>query len=220
MPPQSQAQPAQEPAYQDFIKWVDKNRVHGTLGPSDAIDCPFMPFSLLKSHLEAPRRLRDILRSLFPQANPPISPGDIWRSGISRIFAILILIGHGRHIQTMRKHHNLRDESLPFLKEPPHFPKLADGDTSIWDAFYKMQFQFCAHEFKCGVTDTELEEDTVLPIIGKELIRHGGSAAIYKIKLHAEYDHLSSRDQSDQVMYLPTHLTEAFILITGVIDDR
>jgi hypothetical protein len=200
---QSQAQPGEEQAIQDFISWVEKNRANGRLGSSDTV-CLFMPLQLLESHLKAPRRLRQILSALFPgNRSLPIQPDDILHLDIVRIFAILILIDKGRYIKTIAHHPNIKDKFLPFLEEPRHFPRLADGDTSIWSAFYKKQFQFCPHLFTHVVTDTELEDDTILPIITKEPLPSGGSATICKIKLHAEYDHLPSKDQQTQVFTCP-----------------
>ena len=198
--PQLQAHRSEEPAIQDFYEWVDKNRVNGILGPSETVDCPFMPLPLLESHFKAPGRLRQILKALFPEDSlSPINPEDILRGRV-RIFAILILINRGRCIKTVLRYPTLQDSYLPFLKEPSHFPRDADGDSSIWSAFSKKQFQFCPHTFERGMRDTELEDDTVLPIIRKDLIRRGGSAAIYKIKLHAEYDCLTSPDHPNQVI--------------------
>jgi len=197
--PQSEAQPSEEQAIQDFIAWVDKNRTNGKLGSSNT-DCPFMPLELLESHLKVQGRLRRILTALFPQSHfLPINPEDIWRLGTVRIFAILILIGKGRYIKTIAQWPMLTDQHLPFLSEPLHFPKLADGDTSIWSAFYEKQFQFCPHVFAGGATDTSLEDGTILPIVEKEFICRGGSAEIYKIKLHTKYDHLLSQDKTNQV---------------------
>jgi hypothetical protein len=187
------------PIMQEFFEWVPNHCINGTNGPSATPNSPFMPFPDLESYLKAENRTSKLLKALFPECEPRVIPEALERFYI-RIFAILILIGKGRFIEHVVQYHNLRDSQLPFLEKPTHFPT-DPNDPKFWDLFYEKQFAFCAHIFCHNENDTKLEDRCILPIISKVAFATGGSAAIYKIKLHPHYDQLNPTADVSQVIF-------------------
>lgn len=127
-----------------------------------------------------------------------------------RVFTILTLIGKGAYIEHFAEHDNLSDTHLPFLSKPAHFPT-DPADKTFWDSFFEKQFVFCAHHFYYYENYKQLEELCILPIISKELLAQGGSAAIYKIKLHPFYNKLNPTADANKVRF--SYLTVASLMI-------
>jgi hypothetical protein len=190
---------------QEFLEWVPKNCINGTNGPSATLNSPFMPRPDLEAYLKAERRTEKLLRALFSGREHRVMSEALQLSYI-RVFTILILIGKGTFIEHVVQHPNLRDNQLPFLEKPPHFPT-DPNDSEFWNSFYKTQFAFCAHVLRYKENDTKLEDGVILPIVSKEVLAMGGSAAIYKIELHPYYDRLSSAAVSYQLRFLIPHAT-------------
>lgn len=174
---------------QEFFEWVPKHYISGTNGPSATPNRPFMPLPILKGYLKEHNRTNKLLRALYPEREHQIQVAFLEESCI-RVFTILTLIGKGRYIEHFAQHPNLRDPHLPFLEKPAHFPT-DPNDPTFWQFFYEKQFAFCAHHFRHNENYTKLEDLYVLPITSKEVLGVGGSAAIYKIRLHGHYDKLS-----------------------------
>ena len=186
-----QRQPDYAQAIQDFLDFVNEKSVKGTHGPSSTVNRPFMPSRRLQTYFEGQlhQRTNNILQALFLPDEPPIEPAEILQK-CPRVFAILLCIGKGRFIERFARHHNLRDNKLPFETRPRHFPNATD-DEHFWESFYEQQWHFYPHTFQ-NDTDTELEKEYILPIIHKEWLAEGGSAVAYKIKLHSTYDQLKT----------------------------
>jgi hypothetical protein len=173
------------PVIQELLAWLPKHSVCGTNGPSATPNHPFMPLPDLQAYLKAENRTNNLLRALFVEG---VDQGLIEKHYI-RALTILTAIGKGRFIVHFIQHQNLRDSHLPFLAKPPHFP-IDPSDSKFWNSFFKKQFTFCPHSFGDNENYLKLEDHCILPIISKEELDHGGSAAIYKIKLHPHYDQL------------------------------
>jgi hypothetical protein len=186
--PNAPGQSVYEPETQGFIKWIRSHSVHATLGPDPAHKIPFMPLPQLESYLKENNRTKRLLRALFPNSDPPIEPEEVWRSCI-RVFSILLLIGKGSFIRHFVQHDQLCDSKLPFSSPPPHFPSEA-GDDGFFDAFSRRQWHFYPHTFRRNVIDAQIEKESILPIVQKELLGDGGSALTYKIKIYPHYDDL------------------------------
>jgi serine/threonine protein kinase len=173
------------PVIQELLAWLPKHSVCGTNGSSKTPDQPFMPLPDLQSYLKAENRTNKLLRALSVEG---VDQGLIEKHYL-RVLTILTDIGKGEYIVTFIQHQNLRDSRLPFLEKPTHFP-IDPSDPKFWDSFFKKQFTFCPHSFGDNENSLKLEDHCILPIISKEVLGHGGSAAIHKIKLHPHYDQL------------------------------
>lgn len=176
------------PVIQELLEWVPKNSINGTNGPLATPNHLFMPLPDLEAYLKAQSRTSKLLHALYFERDHHVVV-DILEKWYIRVFTILTLIGKGRYIEHFVQHHNLRDPQLPFLEKPAHFP-IDPSDPTFWNSFYEEQFAFCPHYFRFNENYTTLEDLCILPIISKEKLGQGGSAAIYKIKLHSYYDQL------------------------------
>lgn len=185
---------------QELLEWVPKNCISGTNGPSAAPNRPFMPLPDLEAYLKAHHRTSKLLRASYPERDHLVVASLLEECYI-RVFTILILIGKGNYIEYFHQHTNLRDHKLPFLEKPAHFP-IDPSDPAFWEKFYEKQFTFCAHCFGHNENYIQLEDLCVLPIKSKERLRGGGSAAIYKIRLHPHYDQLLLAADSSMVMFI------------------
>lgn len=190
------------PVIQEFLEWISKHGVIGTKGPSVIPNCSFMPLPDLNAYLKAESRTSKLLRALYPDRDHELSIEYI-ESWHPRAFTILTLMGKGTYIEDFVQHHNLRDSHLPFLEKPSHFP-IDPNDPKFWEKFYQRQFAFCAHYFRYNENRTMIEDPCILPIISKEVLGQGGSAAIYKIKLHSHYDQLNPYAEDSRVSFLPS----------------
>jgi hypothetical protein len=56
----------------------------------------------------------------------------------------------------------------------------------------KSKWHFCPYTFRQININAQLEKECILPIIHKQQLGNGGSAVIYKIKLHPAYDYLTA----------------------------
>lgn len=186
-----------DPVIQEFHEWVPKHCKLGTNGPSPAPNSSFMPLPDLQAYLKAEKRTTRLLRALYSDCEHRhiIELLEEW---YIRVFAILILIGKGRYIEHFVRHESLRDPQLPFLVKPSHFP-VDPNYPSFWDLFYEKQFAFCPRYFRYYENNQQLEDRRILPIISKEVLDEGGSAAIYKIKLHPHYDQLNPVGEPSRV---------------------
>ena len=181
---------------QDLFNWLRKNQIFCTNDSSATLDPPFVPYSKLRDYLIADQRTEKLLRAQFPDR------GHHWCSTLAptiqadflRVFTILICIGKGSYIESFLQHINLRDRKLPFLSAtalsgPANFPE-DPNDPHFWNSFFSKQFTFCAHSLTYNENYVQLEDRFVLPITSKEKIDQGGSAILYKIQVHPEYDKL------------------------------
>ncbi|KAL8842972.1 MAG: hypothetical protein Q9176_002275 [Flavoplaca citrina] len=192
-------------AIQDLFEWVPKHCINGTNGPSTSPNHPFMPLPDLQAYFRAHQRTHKILCALFSEREPSAHHSLIQslEARYFRVFTILILIGKGRFIEHFIQYHNLRDDLLPFLAKPQHFPT-DPNDATFWESFYEKQFAYCPHFFRHN-ENYRLEDLLILPITTKEVIGRGGSATLYKIKLHPYYDKLLRHKQSHTLGDRPTN---------------
>jgi hypothetical protein len=183
-------QPTHKAEILGLIQWIDENSAQGidTFGKR----APFMPQNALKQYLSQKNRLRDLLKALFDPEDPPaiVSPKSILTNCIS-VFAILMRIQKGRYIGEFLRYRELFDRQLPFLTRPTAFPSLSNDDRFFSD-FYKEQWRFCAHTFADGEVDIRISESCILPVLAKESLEDGGTADLYKVALHTDYDKLQS----------------------------
>jgi hypothetical protein len=186
------AQRDEHPDIQTFLEWVRKNIEYAVLDPNREERRAFIPLKTIQEHFteDGGARLNDLLAAVFTPRDPPVDPDDILEN-YTTIFCILIEIGKGRFIENFSSW-GLGDRMLPFESgDPPpsHFPTDTD-DPNFYEKFCERQWKFCALEFKARMTNIRCHPDRILPIVSKERITGGGSAMLYRIKLHSAYNKL------------------------------
>ena len=190
-----------DPAIQEFHLWRKRIGQSGIgIAGGDRVDCTFIPYSSVVTYLNQDDRVESLVRAIFKDADPGKAPdADTIRKSHARVFCILLSISKGRFI-THFIEYQLVDSRLPHEDQPKTFP-VDSGDTKFWDSFYERQWEFSAREFTYGISLHIDAKECILPIIEMEEIGDGGSAVIYKIKLHEDYDSL---EQQVCLVWLPT----------------
>ena len=191
------------PVIQELLDWVPRHSIPGTRGPSAKPNCPFMPHQDLEKYLKSDRRTSRLLRAIYFGREHSVVVETLEKRCI-RAFTILILIGKGEYIEHFIQHPSLQDHPLAFLEKPAHFP-IDPSDPHFWDKYYEKQFTFYPHNFRLN-DNYILDDSYVLPIVSKDLLGSGGSAAIYKIVLHPFYDELGAVPGTSDVSLLSYHL--------------
>jgi hypothetical protein len=179
-----------------FFEWVKEARHYAIFDPSGRERRAFIPIQKVQEHFEDERRQRliEILEAVFSPGTPPLYAENVLPKYIA-VFCILLHIGKGRHIPEFIKHGSLSDAALPFDPEsaPPRFPHSAE-DPNFFSKFCDEQWRWCAPKFQRHMLDEEFEAKRVLPITFMEELGDGGSAKLYKIKIHKLYNDLLSDD--------------------------
>lgn len=169
---------------QDFHQWMTDSVVEGVQGAGKA---SFLPISALIARFET-RYLGKLKKWVYGSSSSNFHVKSIRDQGYCKVFCILLEIGKGEYIDYFLQHPSLCDSKLPFAPEslPPKFPVQAD-DPNFFAKFCDKQWLLCAPEFRNTLKSSYRKEE-VLPIIEKTYITQGGSAQIYRIKLHEAYD--------------------------------
>lgn len=187
---------AQHDEHQDiqaFVDWVRGNSKYAVLDPNSEERRAFMPLKTLQEYFkeDSSARLKKLLAAVFEPKDPPIDPDEILEN-YTQTFCILVEIGKGRFIERFSTR-SLGDRMLPF--EPDHAPPLHfptdTTDTQFYKKFCNKQWKFCVPDFKTPMTNIRFHPERILPIVSKEKIAGGGSAMLYKIKLHNSYNWLT-----------------------------
>ena len=184
-------EPEQYDPIQAFYRWIESSRIRqpGFNGSRHGSRCHFIPLSAVEEYFGAHNRVEGLLASLFDNAEIRIISPQVIRKDYQRTLAILLLIGKGSMIRLFVQYQSLQDYRLPFRSRPADFP--ASSDPTVFERFYKEQWQFCATDLKYDM-NLRLHKEDILPIIHKEEIGHGGSAVIFKITVHEAYNKLSA----------------------------
>lgn len=179
----------QDEEIQAFYHWIasSKTRRSGIGGSSHVTQCDFIPPSAVKEYLGAPRRVEDLLISIFRNEANSIIDAEVIRQHYLRPFAILLLIGKGLMIKHFVQYRSLQDHHLPYRSRTEDFP--FSSDSSFFEQFANQQWQFCAADLEYNM-NLHLHKEEILPIIHKEKIGQGGNAVIFKIRVHEEYNKL------------------------------
>lgn len=171
---------------QEFHQWVEKNQIKGIQGNVESSRCVLLPFSILKTCF-TPRYLRQLNEALLGTEGFNFNVKDIL-DDYCKVFCILLEIGKGEYIEYFLQHSSLCDQKLPFEPEsrPQNFPN-DPNDPKFFVKFCEKQWLLCAPEFK-KKSKSRYRKELILPIIESTYLSQGGSARVYKIKLHQCYD--------------------------------
>lgn len=161
----------------DFRDWIQDSLEH------ESNDMTFISSSVLNNRLEQAHRLRHILQAIDPAGRVDL---DTVRRNYKAVLAILILCGQTGYLEQFTKHPNLGDDKLPFYTKPDHFPS-----DVLWPQFSEHQWKFRPHVFY-GHAHTELHPSVIVPFLRKDHIKRGGTADVYRVTIHPDYDYLRS----------------------------
>ena len=182
-----EAQPNWTKPLHDFKKWIWRVRVPGSQGDYTAGLDDFVPAGEVEAYLRQPGKLGEILGALFGDGDDDIDAQQLV-DRYSVVFAILVAIDYGTYIGRFLPHESLVDAKLPFDDRPRTFPDQGVSDT-FFQQFRIKQARFCASKIYEGNRKIPWEEH--LPFLEKELVGEGGSAKVYRVKIHANHDFLS-----------------------------
>ncbi len=186
------AQPTERPEIQTFLTWLKINCEKAVVDSNSEVGPEFVPLKTVRDYLGANNNaeLEKIITAVFYPRGVPVDIDDILQNYL-QIFCILVDIGKARFLEVFSSH-DLSDRLLPFDPEsspPTHFP-LDPTDQQLYQTFCDKQWRFCAADFRFPMSRTTFPDKRVLPIISKERIAGGGSAILYKIRLHSSYNKL------------------------------
>jgi hypothetical protein len=174
---------------QEFYEWQEQARQPGHRIKEGKFESAlFIPNSKVKSYLTA-NRVRDLLEACSVlQFNNVIGI----QSYRSVVFCILLSCEKGQHITTCARRESIVDTHLPIplatlLQE---FPSNEYGGLAR--EFDAAQWEWCARELRNSeMDDMNLESQCILPITEWVQVGRGGTAQVYRIKLHHDYNILS-----------------------------
>jgi hypothetical protein len=166
--------------FRDFLK-KERVAVDRATGLRD-----FIPAGQIKGYLCEAGRLKKLLHELFGTSEHDWRALEIVER-YSVVFAILVYIYEGRHIINCLDHDSQGDDRLPFSLCPEDFPE------ALWDNFRAAQPRFCAATFTKRSQPTYGEERR-LPFLEKVAIGLGGSADVYRVRIHPNHNKLHSNN--------------------------
>jgi hypothetical protein len=181
----------------ETVRWLRGDAQQGQPGNK------FIPASELSRHFgeNDMAQLKRILEELFGNSSTP-SASAILRNErcFMRVFATLLLIGHGQLITDFLRHSALCDERGSFGESSPpqNFPKSREGDDIFLD-FQDKHWLFFPHEFRRD--DYTVINDLVpLPYLEHKKIVDATNGAIYQAKIHRYYDVVPDDTVSDALI--------------------
>jgi hypothetical protein len=179
---------------QEFKTWIRRERVTASQGECTTDLEDFVPAGEVEAYLSESGRLRAIIAALFPNGYDDTETRKIKRS-YSIVLAILVSIDHGEYIDNFLPYDFLCDTRLPFTERPRKFPIGRGTPDTLFERFQRAQVRFCAAKFTRGHHIFEAEER--LPFLERTFVGQGGSAKVYRVKIHTEHDSL--REPPSQV---------------------
>jgi hypothetical protein len=183
-------QPRYESDVQQFFLWYRDNSEPGICGYTREPNCTFVPLPKLQELFLDHERTTRLLQCIFGlDRRSPVDAMNL-TGRFERIFAILLLIGRGPYIEHFIQR-GIDDLRLPFDALPNDIPVPA-RDPDFFPAFYRCQWQFCAHVFEQSYNRSKLRNETVLPITSIRDIRSGPNVDVVSIVIHPAYNKLRS----------------------------
>ena len=113
-----------------------------------------------------------------------------------KVFAILLLIGHGEAIEAMFKHDSLQNSSLdaklPFSE---HALQILLGNDHLAGDFFERQWELITPVFSHTLLPREFEEETILPFLGQDSKGSGSFGEVWEYHIHPENHKFSHAGQ-------------------------
>lgn len=180
-----------DPSVQEFHTWLRRPRVHGQLED-------FVPSAEVTAYFLDQNRLKELLKALFKNSTKRAPSARVVSTEYAKVLCILVTIGKGVFIERFAQYDDLADSRLPFDEQTDHFP--SDGsDPGFFKTFQQTQHRFCSPKLRHvshGGYKREYSAGTIIPYVEKEEKGDGGSAVVYRVKLHSEHHGLySGRNQ-------------------------
>ena len=99
-----------------------------------------------------------------------------------KVFAILLLVGHGEAISAMDKHDGL-DAKLPLTEG-----RLEEilGDAILASDFYEKQWEFITPIFSRTLLPRLFESETILPFLAQDFNGKGHFGDVFRYDIHLE----------------------------------
>jgi hypothetical protein len=164
---------------------------------STSTDAPFRigtrPFTA-RSALEAywtNKRIKEALQEISHRFRFTDSEVTTIRKRFIAVFSTLVLTTNIEAIYHVIRYTALEDQHLPFSpRERP--PEKWPSDGGDFKLFYDEQWQFCPWEFTRDslMSDPEIEEDRILPLLQRKELRFGDLSYVSTIKIHEDYNFL------------------------------
>ena len=178
---------------QELCYWIRQNSITQNGTPplsSDLDEAAFLPYHALRDHLKANsyKVLNKVLGAFWGSEGRP--PAEAIAGTYDRVFCILLQMKRLEFLPHFIRHYNLSDKYLPFGTRPQHFPD--PDDSELFGTFCSHQWPYCAPDITYN-TSRIFEDEIILPIISKVLLKTSSSAILHKIKLHPTYNQLRPR---------------------------
>jgi hypothetical protein len=146
----------------------------------------FFPPDAVRKHFDE-QRLRRILLAVDPSV-PFRLAGEIVRKSYLFVFLILLRLGQPLMIRNFMRKDTRSDSRLPFGQH-------TDFPTGVsFSEFDEKQQPFCALVLDGG--DVEPSEKRILPVTSRTELAPGGSAIVYKISIHPEFNNMAEPEIS------------------------
>lgn len=171
---------------QEVLRDLDSCRIPSLASPGSS-SATFFPPSISRRFDRS--RLYDVLRSIpSTEGRAAQLARDIVKRDCVKVFLILLRMDHPAMILHFLRNDTLSDRYLP-LGRSENFPVGIQ-----FDEFNDHQQPYCAPTIREGHVD--FPNHRVLPLIGREELAQGGSAKVYKITIHPDFDGLDVDDEA------------------------
>jgi len=191
------SQPDEAPCLQQFFSWAKSERRFSTAFPDSNEEICFNSIPTIEAYFKARNheKLNTILAALFKaEGEAPPGIAEVIVKGYIAVFCTLLYTRKGRHIKNFVEY-KLDDGLLPFwpTHPPPNFPN--SSDQSFFEKFCEQQWRFCCPILsRDSLYNSHFSENRVLPIADKQRVGAGGSAELFKIRIHDGYNQLHLGD--------------------------
>ncbi|KAL2839736.1 hypothetical protein BJY01DRAFT_250336 [Aspergillus pseudoustus] len=119
-------------------------------------------------------QIKQVLKGVLPREDVG-EVADVITTRARKVFSILVLNNHARHIRSFITSDQLQhadlDTALPFDKSK--LRRIMSDEDAV-EAFYERQWEFCAPRFQGGIIPRRLDPHTIMPYVEEDMIASGG----------------------------------------------